>query len=247
MKLSKLFLIPLVGMLLMVPQLKADVVVDDNFNRPDGSLAGTVPTPGPGGVWTGFSGTAGDLLISSGQAVVQHGVPSEDAGTGFGRLVTLGTITANLDITVMDDTQISGSDSEYFCMFTDGGTFNFYSRLDISPGQSGGDYTFGIATTSSTAEALFPSDFTFGQTVSGTLTYDFGTGLSTFSVGATTISSTTSVVAAGINTFALRQSDSTNNETVFVDNLRVSSVPEPGSFAILGLVGLTGLARRRRK
>jgi hypothetical protein len=249
MKLGKLLTISLMGMLLMVPQLNADVVVNDNFDRSNGDLVGTVPTPGPGGSWTAFSGAGSNpLQISSGQAVVQHGAGSrEDAGTGFGASYSSGRIIAEFDITVSDDTIMGGGDYEYFCMFTDGGTSNFYSRLDIVNPPGSGDYSFGIATASATAETLFPTDFGYGQTLHGILTYNFSTGLSSFTIGNTTITSTTSVIANPINTFALRQSTSSNNETVRIDNLVVSAVPEPGSFSLLGLIGLTGLVRRRRK
>ncbi len=249
MKLSLLSSFVIIGLLSIAPQVNAAILIDDNFNRPDGSLVPTAPTPGPGGAWTNFSGNAGDLLISGGQAVVQHGVPSEDAGSSFAD-VTSGVLTANFDITVNDDTPIGGGDYEYFSMFTDGGTSTFYSRLGVEPGQAGGDYTFGISTNSGTSETLFPTDFAYGQTVNGTLTYDFGSGLSSFSIGGATILSTTSAFPAVLRTFALRQSDSSNNETVFIDNLVVSTgtaIPEPGSFAVLSLIGLAGLARRRRK
>ena len=57
-------------------------------------------------------------------------------------------------------------------------------------------------------------------------------------------------VADVLDSFALRQSNSSGDETVSIGNLVVSNgaaVPEPGSFAVLGLIGLAGLAKRRRK
>jgi hypothetical protein len=60
-----------------------------------------------------------------------------------------------------------------------------------------------------------------------------------------------------VTQFALRQSDSSVNETVTVDHLVVgqtfndvvtpfTSVPEPSSLIVLGLFGLVGLSRRRK-
>jgi hypothetical protein len=53
-----------------------------------------------------------------------------------------------------------------------------------------------------------------------------------------------------LDSFALRQSDSSSNETITVDNLvittSVMAVPEPSSFALLGLVGMAGAIRRRK-
>ena len=95
----------LVVAILAAAQAQAQVLVDESFNHPDGSLIDNTPTPGPGGVWTNHSGTVGDLLVSSGQAVVQHGTPSEDAHTSFADQ-TAGVITAVFDITVNDDTVI---------------------------------------------------------------------------------------------------------------------------------------------
>jgi len=231
----------------LVTSANAGIIADDNFNRPDGSLVGTVPTPGPGGVWTNHSGTPGDLLISSGQAIVQHGVPSEDAHTQFVD-VTSGVLTADFDVTVNDDTQIVAGDSEYFAHFMADGTFNFVSRLYVVPANTdGNDYTLGLSTSSGGFTDVFPNDFTFGDQIHVTLTYDFGTSLSSLTVGATTIGSSVPVAETVLNSFALRQSDSANNETISVDNLVVTGVPEPASIALLGLAGLAMAAVARRR
>lgn len=225
----------------------AQILVNDNFNRPDGSLVGTIPTPGPGGTWASHSGTLGDLLISGGQAVVQHGTPSEDANVSFA-LQGAGMITASFDITVNDDTVIGGgTDFEYFAHFMQVGSFDFYSRLDIVPANvagPGNDFTLGIATVASTAETVFPTDFSYNTPINVTLGYDWGTGLSSVTVGGTTIFSSTAVLGASIDAFALRQSDSSNNETILVDNLVVTQVPEPSSVA-LGMLGVASLALAR--
>jgi hypothetical protein len=46
----------------------AGVIAYDNFDYSNGSLV-------PNGGWTNHSGTLGDLLVSGGQVVVQHGAP----------------------------------------------------------------------------------------------------------------------------------------------------------------------------
>ena len=138
----------------MVVASSADIVVNEDFNRADGSLVGTSPTPGPGGVWANHSGTAGDLLISGGQALVQHGTPSEDANVSFASY-TDGLLTAVFDLTVTDDTAIGGGDYEYFAHFMEVGSFNFRSRLDIVAANTTGDYTLGLATSAGTAETIF--------------------------------------------------------------------------------------------
>ena len=222
----------------------ATLLVDEDFSYTDGSLVGNTPTPGPGGTWVTHSGTVGDLLVTGGQAVVQHGVPSEDANIGF-TSQTSEILKATFDITVNDDSVVAGSDFEYFAHFSDGGTSNFFARLDIVPAFSTGSYDLGIATVASTAEATLGGDFAFGDTISVTLTYDFSTGLASVSANSLTATSTSSVIATNLSAFALRQSDSSNNETILVDNLVITSVPEP-TVALLGAFGLLGLVRRRR-
>jgi len=225
----------------------SQILVNDNFNRADGSLVGTSPTPGPGGVWANHSGTVGQMQISGGQVVVST-ANSEDANVPFGSTFTVGTLTASFDINVSAAAPISGGDYEYFAHFSDGGTSIFYSRMDIVAPTSGGDYTLGIATATGTAETIFPTDFNFGNTVNLTLAYDFGTGLSSVTVGSTTIFSTTSQQPpAGLSAFALRESTSSGNETILVDNLVVSYVPEPNTMVLGGLGFLTLLLARRRR
>jgi hypothetical protein len=250
MKRNTLFTFAVVGMLLIAPQVNADVVLSDNFDRADGSLVPTVPTPGPGGAWANHSGTPGDLLISSGQVVVQHGAPSEDAHSQFAD-VTTGTLSANFDITVNGDVPIIGTDNEYFAHFMTDGSFNFTSRLYVVEANDvNNDYTFGLSVGSGGSTDKFSTDFAYGNQINGTLNYDFGTGLASFTVGSATITSSLAGTESLLNSFALRQSDSANNETILVDNLVVSTgtaVPEPGSLAVLGLMGLVGLVQRRRK
>jgi hypothetical protein len=233
MKMRNVIIVGVAASCLLAVRSSANLVNDD-FNRRDGSLVGTAPTPGPGGVWASHSGTLGDLLLSSGQAVVQHGIPSEDAHTLFADQTT-GILSAMFDITVNDERIIGGTDSEYFAHFMEEGfTTSYRSRLDIVPANAGGDYTLGISTGSGTAEAIFPTDFSYGAPVNVTLSFDFAAGLSSVTVGGTTITSTTVYAGETLNAFALRQSDSSNNETILVDNLVV--IPEPASLSLIGLV-----------
>jgi len=78
----------------------------DDFNYADGSLVGNAG-------WNNHSGTPGDLLVSGGQAIVQHGTPSEDANTGI-FAGTAGDIFYGIDFTVSSSGQIIGGDYEFF-------------------------------------------------------------------------------------------------------------------------------------
>jgi hypothetical protein len=225
-------------------QATAGILASDDFSYADGSLV-------PNGGWATHSGTPGDLLVSSGAAVVQHGDPSEDANLSF-LDVSSGVLTATFDIMVTDDTEIGsgGTDFEYFAHFFTDGSFNFRSRVDVVAPSSGGDYTLGISSTSSTAEATLPVDFDFGETVAVSIDFDLDTGIGSLTVGANTIVGTSSSLDETLNRFALRQSDSSNNETVIVDNLRITGVPVPEPSTILmalmaaSAVGAVGLRRK---
>ena len=204
---------------IMVASLSfGQVIISETFTYADGSLVGN-------GGWATHSGTPGDMTVTSGQVLVQHGTPSEDANISFSAVS--GTIYYAIDITVVDPGgAISGSDSEYFAHFN---TSGFRARVDIVPPSGGGDYTVGIATNNSTAEATWASDLTFGQTYRITVEYDQDNDASRLWVDASASTDTSisgsSAGAAGssITSFALRQSDSSNNEGILVDNLIVGN------------------------
>ncbi|MEM1446280.1 MAG: PEP-CTERM sorting domain-containing protein [Planctomycetota bacterium] len=211
------------------------VPITETFSYTDGNLVGN-------GGWTNISGTGDFIQVVSGQSVLSHGGGSrEDLGLPFGSDFTAGTVSASFDLIVTDDSAISGTDSEYFAHFSNAGSA-FVARLDVVPGGSGGDYTLGIATFSSTAEATLPVDFTFGTTVPVQLTFDLDTGLADLTVGTDSVASTTVSLGETINMFNLRQSNSSSDETITIDNLRI--LPEPGTFALAGLGALAMLRRR---
>jgi len=186
------------------------VIVAEDFSYADGSLV-------PNGGWTTGSGTAGDLLVSSGEAVVQHGAPSEDARKTFSSVS--GDIYYALDFSVDDlGAAYVGTDNEYFAHV------NFRARLSVGPGTNGGDYTVGIGS-SSAGQAIWATDLTYGQTYRAVVRYDQDLGLAQLwinpaNAGSTSISGTEDG-ATSIDSFDLRQSDSSENETVRVDDLMI--------------------------
>ncbi|PWK18976.1 T9SS type A sorting domain-containing protein [Xanthomarina spongicola] len=197
---------------LMITSLSfGQVIVAEDFSYPDGSLV-------PNGGWTTGSGTAGDLLVSSGQAVVQHGTPSEDARKSFTSVS--GDIYFALDFSVDDlGAAYVGTDNEYFAHV------NFNARLTVGPGTSGGDYTVGIKSSSAGQPTWWATDLTYGQTYRAVVRYDQDLGLAQLwidpaNAGSTSVSGTEDG-ANSIDSFDLRQSDSSENETVRVDDLMI--------------------------
>jgi len=238
-----------IAVLSFTSSVQGDVITFDNFNYPDGPLVGN-------GGWTNHSGTAGDLLVSSGQVVVQHGTPSEDANLAFSPVS--GNIYYGLDFSVSSSGQILGTDNEYFAHFRDGN--NFAARLDVVPALNGGDFTVGIASDESTADSIWTTDLVFGTTYRAVVRYDQDLNIAELWIDAVT-SSDTSILGEdradpgdSVVSFALRQSDSDLNETVFVDGLVVGTtfedvvraVPEPTTLGVLAMLAGVGFIRRRR-
>lgn len=214
----------IVGLLLVVGAAYSAELGFDNFDYADGSLVAN-----SGGAWLNHSGTAGDLLVASGQVVVQHGTPSEDANFPF-TAQTTGDVFYGIDFSVASASVIPGSDNEYFAHFKDSG-FGFTGRLDVVPANnSGGDYTVGIASGSSTAEAIWATDLTFGTTYRAIVRYNIDTDLAELWIDASADSDPSILGVLGgvpgdeVHAFCLRQSDSNENETVLVDGLVVGTL-----------------------
>lgn len=225
----------------------AQILVADSFSYPDGNLVGN-------GGWANHSGSGSFIQVDNGVAVLEHGGGSrEDANVAFAP--TGGTVYYGIDFKVSDDTQITGGDYEYFAHFKDAG-FAFRGRLDVVEATNGGDFSVGIATSTSTADAVWATDLNFDTYYRAIVGYNQVTNQAQLWIDATNASDT-SILGADeadpgdvMEAFALRQSNSSNDETIMVDNLIVgttfdSVVPTPASASILALGGLVATRRRR--
>jgi len=195
--------------------------LSDDFSYSDGSLVDALN-------WNNFSGTSGDLLVSSGQVMVKEdGSASEDASIAFTSVS--GDIFYAFDFTVPNPGGvITGADYEYFALFKDD-AFVYNGRIDIVEANSGGDYTVGIATSNSTADAIWATDLTFGTTYRATVRYNQDSNIAQLWIDATS-SSDTSIMGADetdpgttITQFGFRQSSSSSGESILVDNLVIAS------------------------
>ena len=178
-------------------------------------------------LWITNGGTLGDLMVSSGEALVQHGTPSEDAILIFAPVS--GNIYYALDFTVLDPgSPISGTDNEYFAHFKDSG-FGFSARLDIVPPSATGDFSVGIASDESTADAVWATDLSFGEDYRATVRYDQDNNIAELWIDAA-VETDPSILGEDrdnpgdtVEAFGLRQSDSDLNEGVLVDNLSIGT------------------------
>ncbi|MEM8943686.1 MAG: hypothetical protein AAGD11_00770 [Planctomycetota bacterium] len=210
----------------------AMLVFEDDFSYSDGNLV-------PNGGWSAHSGAGSNSVQVSGGAInLTHGGSSREdvsVNLGIGNIVQ-GVLTYTFDLTVTD-TAISGTDFEYFAHFSDGGTSAFFGRLDVVAPSGSGDYGLGISHNSSTAEATTTSDFDFGSPIAVSVTYDFQDQQASLTVGSETIQSSVGTAPDLLTHMAFRQSNSSSDETLTVDNLQVFyTVPEPSAFLFGGLV-----------
>ena len=195
------------------------IILTDNFDYPDGSLVGN-------GNWVNHSGTSGDLLVSDGKVQVQHGTPSEDANDPF--TPVSGDIYFAIDFSVADlgAPYSGGNDFEYFAHFMSDQSFK--GRLDVVAPSGSGDFSVGISSGSSTAQATWPTDLTYGVTYRAVVKYDQVNNTSQlwidayFSADFSIEAADDGTSAGEVSGFALRQSDSSENELIIVDNLVVS-------------------------
>ena len=190
------------------------VLATDDFTYSDGPLVGN-------GLWTSQGGTAGTLLVASGEAVITQDGGSEDGELKFADDLTSGTVTATFDIRVTAPAAMIGTDFEYFAHFANDTEFNFRTRVDVIAPTAGGDYTLGLSATSSTNDASLTTDFSFGATVAVEISYNIDTGEASLTVGAETVTSAGST-GDTLDSFGLRQSSSSSDETIFMDNLSIS-------------------------
>jgi len=196
-----------------------DLPFNDNFSYSNGSLISASS-------WSTFSGTEGDLIVTDEQALVQHGTPSEDASVAFNSVV--GSIYYAFDFTVNAAEPISGGDYEYFSLLKDDG-YNYRGRLDIvNANTEGNDFTVGISTKASTADTVWASDLSFGNTYRATVKFDQDTNIAQLWIDASSESDTSisgndeTDPGTTITQFGLRQSDSSVNESILVDNLNIA-------------------------
>lgn len=252
MKQLKMNLGVAVGGLLVLVATSASAqstILTEDFNYADGPLAVA------NSAWVNHSGTADTLFVASNEAQILMDGGSEDLHRVFdgGASFTSGVVTANFDIRVTAPGPISDNgDDEYFAHFwASSATTAFRARAFVHMPTAGGDYTLSISTASSSVSVDLPVDFSFDTIVPVSISFDLDAATASITAGGSTVTDFTAPPSVPeIDGFALRQStDSNNLYTLYMDNLVVTHVPEPSTFALIGgllALGITIVRRRRR-
>ena len=192
----------------------ATVFINETFTYANGNLTDA-------DAWAAHSGAGSSpVQVISGAAVLFHGSGTrEDVSVSFAAQ-TAGTLTAEFDLMVSDDAPIDGSTLEYFAHFMSGellcrtlgrrsGRLRWrlfaWSGIDH---EHGGDHL-----------GFRPS---FDTTYKVGLSFEFASGLASLSVdGAPSIATVATSLSDTLDGFGLRQSNTSSDETITIDNLRI--------------------------
>lgn len=246
----------LVSIVLMASSAQSfgDIVMLDDFSGSDGNLVGR--TPDVGGVWTQTGTIATNpIQVTSNRAVLGTG---QDAYSAFSTAVpttTSGTLRTSFSLTVAS----ASTTGDYFLHLSDpvATTGNFYNRI-YARSSSAGNFQLGLASTSGTGTVITygTTDLAIGTTYQVSSDWNFVSGLAndTFSLsvdGGSYISGYTwtgnAEPTATVSAVNLRQGGGATFAGVSIGNLQISSVPEPTSMVLVGLIGGVGLIARVRR
>lgn len=247
----------------------AAVLVSADFNAPtyaDGALVpadatSTSTTAGQDG-WLNSSGGGTNNIqvtgtatngvasfVNTGQDVRKIAAASQGISSGSAYLTATFTLSA---------VQATG---DYFIHMGDGGTSNFFARIYAKSATGG----FVLADATSSGTPVYGTTvLSLNTTYTLLARYDFVAGAGN-DTGALYINPTTAdgsgdtpyvtqtqvgTDAAFISSFSIRQGTAANAPSGTVDNIHIdganiTTVPEPTSLALAGLIGLGALRRRR--
>lgn len=194
-------------------------LVSEDFGYADGSLTDNA-------AWDTHSGTAGQVQVLDGSISLEMGPQSEDVNTSFAS-VTSGLVFAKFDLSVDDNTDITGADHEYFFHFNSTG---FKARVDAVPALSAGNYSLGLSSNGASSSVTWPIGLDYNTTYTVIVRYSVDDNISKLWVDPVSnlsnsiIDESTSGSGSNVNAVSFREANSTNDETITIDNLIVSDV-----------------------
>jgi hypothetical protein len=218
MKVTNKLFVGILAVAVAVTAAYAATLMTDDFTYPDGSLSGQ-------GGWIDHSGTTGQMQVFGGEVYVK-GTDSEDVNKSFAAQAIDATTYACFTLRVppvITGGPVTGSN--YFAHLKDTGT-GFRSRVYVRPPASGGDFTIGLSSSSSSRSPLidWPSDLSYDTSYRIVHNYDATTGIATLWIDPVDETSASIVglnpqaePAVAVSAYAWRQS--THDATAIVDKL----------------------------
>lgn len=231
-----------ISSLMFTAAANAQVVLSDTFSYPDGPLVGAAGSP-----WTTNTGTAGEQNVISGELFLDDN-ETEDTIAPFSTAATSNVVQATFNLRDSTLDIPSSGTGDYITHFvTSGGAFFGRVFTLTSTGGPADDFLLGISTTSATPTATLATPLIAGTNYSVTVSYNFATDLASLSVaGIGSVTATDAVDTANLNRYQFRQTASTGDQ--FIDNLVVTIVPEPATWAMIAVgAGLLGATQRFRR
>lgn len=252
-------------------QASAVTLVAEGFDYPDGELTINDGTGDDvsGGLWIPHSGqTFNDNIdVLGGQAILNNSGSEDAHRIADGGATNGGTDTwyYAVKFTVTDDDLVNATVNEdYFAHMMESGTFNFRARAYIAnPSLTAGKFAIGLSA-SSGGHTTKTADIDYGVEHVIVVSFNATTGesrlwLNTASELDPFISDTNAgAIGTVLNAVALRQDfisgPIADNEiaingigmaTTFDEAYAASMVPEPASFGLIALGGLSMLRRRK--
>jgi hypothetical protein len=231
MKATKKLFIAVSAVAIAATVAYAAVLLTEPFAYPDGNLFGQ-------GGWTDHSGLGNKpQQVIGGLAQYEQSPGSgEDLNTPFAVQDTAATTYACLELTIPRQGPLGladvGTTEEYVVHFREP-PFNFMARCWIGPPEAGGDYRFGLTSTSGTRSNIvdWAVDSFFDVTYKIAISYDAETGDAKLWVDPAD-QNDTSITQTGfsddqVQEFALRQTDPTGLGAAYyvqVDNIKVAQL-----------------------
>lgn len=211
------------GFLLSATLARAALLLNDSFSYPDGPLVAE-----SGGVWLHHSGSAGEVMVSSGRVLLSE-ANTEDVNAPLAGQPYISSGATNVFYAsfTMKFTSLPSSGGAYFAHFKDSST-GFRARIwALTSGAASGKFRLGISSTSgSVISATLPVDLSLNADYTVVTRLANNNSFSTLWVNPESESDASVSTSEGASTFtvvsyALREN--TGEGALSLDNLRIGT------------------------